>query len=191
MSDKPEKKKSRGRRAYLDDFRRSASGEYIYTGAYYSRSGGYSRREHLARLWPAGAVLIAAAVARGCIPVAGMAGGTLHSLYVLIPYLCELICAVSVVWALVRLSANPEPLREYVHSATAAILPLRSAFAAAFAAAAFVGEAVFFAIHGAEGLPLIALHAVACAAALLVRRFSKAQQWEKSGKPAPEGDQMM
>ena len=182
MSDKPEKKKSRGRRAYLDDFRRSASGEYIYTGAYYSRSGGYSRREHLARLWPAGAVLIAAAVARGCIPVAGMAGGTLHSLYVLIPYLCELICAVSVVWALVRLSANPEPLREYVHSATAAILPLRSAFAAAFAAAAFVG---------AYGLPLIALHAVACAAALLVRRFSKAQQWEKSGKPAPEGDQMM
>lgn len=180
MSDKKEKKERRGRRSYLEDFRRSASGEYIYAGAHFARKGGYSRREHLLRLWPAGAVLIAAAVARGCVPVAGMAGGSLASIYVLVPYMCELICAVSVVWALVRLSANAEPLREYVYSATAAILPVRSAFAAAFAAAAFIGEAVFFAFHGPEGLPLIALPAIACAAALIVRRFSRLQEWEKT-----------
>ncbi|MBR6312315.1 MAG: hypothetical protein IKR51_05000 [Oscillospiraceae bacterium] len=188
MSDK---KKSRGRRAYLEDFRRSASGEYIYSGAHYSRRGGLSRSGHLARLWPAGAVLIACAAARGFIPVAGMAGGTLASFYVIVPYICELLCAVSVVWALVRFSANPEPLREYVYRATAEILPVRAAFAAAFAAAALIGEIVFFATHGWEGLPLIALPAAACAAALLVRRFSKAQQWEKTDRPVPEGDPMM
>lgn len=188
MSDK---KKSRGRRAYLEDFRRSASGEYIYSGAYYSRRGGFSRSEHLARLWPAGAVLILCAAARGFVPVAGMAGGTLASLYVIVPYICELLCAVSVVWALVRLSANSEPLREYVYRATAEILPVRAAFAAAFAAAALIGEVVFFATHGPHGLPLIALHAAACAAALLVRRFSKAQQWERAEGSVPEGDSSM
>jgi hypothetical protein len=92
-----DKKKSRGRRAYLEDFRRSASGEYIYQGAHYSRSGGYSRSEHLARLWPAGAVLSLCAAARGCIPAAGMAGGTLASFYVIIPFICEFLCAVSVI----------------------------------------------------------------------------------------------
>ena len=188
MSDK---KKSRGRRAYLEDFRRSASGEYIYQGAHYSRKGGLSRSGHLARLWPAGAVLILCAAARGCIPSAGMAGGIIASFYVIIPYICELLCAVSVVWALVRFSANGEPLRAYVYRATAEILPVRAAFAAAFAAAAFIGEVVFCATHGWEGVPLIALHAAACAAALLVRRFSKAQQWEKTADPVPEGDSSM
>ena len=65
MSDK---KKRRGRRAYLEDFRRSASGEYIYQGAHYARKGGLSRSGHLARLWPAGAVLILCAAARVFIP---------------------------------------------------------------------------------------------------------------------------
>ncbi len=134
------------------------------------------RRRQLLMLWVPGVLMIAAAVVRGCIPAAGM----LNCAYVLLPYVGELVCAVSVVWALVRFSANEEPLRDYVYNATAAILPVRAVFTACFAAAALIGEIVYFAINGFAGVPLVILHAVCGICALLVCKVSRAQEWEKS-----------
>ena len=135
-----------------------------------------TRRRQLLMLWLPGAVMLAACAVRGCIPAAGM----VNCAYVLLPYAGELPSAVSVIWALVRLSANKEPLREYVYNATAAILPVRAVFAACFAAASLIGELVYFAINGFAGAPLAILHAVCGVCALLVRRVSRAQEWEKS-----------
>lgn len=170
--------KKKNRRAYLDDFSRNASGEYIYTGALYARKDGMTRSAQLLRLWVSGGILAASVAARGCIPAAGM----VNCFYVLIPYIGELICTVSVIWAIIRQTANKEPLREYVYNATVCVLPVRAAFSTGFAAAAFVGEIVYFAIHGFDAAVLAFLHILAVASGLTVRRFSQLQTWEKTEK---------
>ena len=176
-----EKKQSRGRRAYLSDFHQSVSGEYIYTGAVYTSAvpDGRTRGSILAELWLWGVVMLASAAAQGCIP----AGGMLNCVYVLLPFAGEFLSAVSVIWALVRFSANREPLREYVYSATAEAIPRRAVVTAVFAAATLVGETVFMLLHPAEctgkawWLPV--LMAVTGAAALLLRRRMRTLHWEK------------
>ena len=176
-----QKKQNRGRRAYLSDFHQSVSGEYIYTGAVYTSAvpDGKTRSGVLAELWLWGGAMLVSAGAQGCIP----AGGMLNCVYVLLPFAGELLSAISVIWALVRLSANREPLREYVYSATAEAMPRRTVVTAVFAAAALVGETVYALLHPADAagkarwLPV--LMAVTGAAALLLRRKMRTLRWEK------------
>ena len=179
-------KKQKGRRAYLADFQRSASGEYIYTGATYAYSAvsGKTRKQTLIRLWLKGGAAFAAAVVQGFIP----AGGMLNCVYVLLPFAAELLSACSVLWAIVRLTAGPEPIREYVYNASAAALPGRAVLTACFAAATLIGETVFLLLHAAErsaaGWLLCVLMAAVGVFALALRREILAARWEKQGSAA-------
>ena len=174
-------KKRKGRRAYLSDFQKSISGEYIYTGAVYAYSdvSGKTRQQTMAGLWLAGGVTFIAAAIQGCIP----AGGMLNCFYVLLPFAAELICACSAIWALVRLSSGHDPIREYVFIATVEALPGRAVLTACFAAAALIGETVFLLLHPAErsaaGWLLCVLMAAAIVSALILRREILAAHWEK------------
>ena len=103
MAEKNKKKK--GRRAYLDDFQTTVSGEMIYCGAYYGFQGGdRARRRFLLKLAAASAVAAVFSVLSGCVP----APGTLNCFYVLLPLLGSILSAVSVLWAVIRLIAGGE-----------------------------------------------------------------------------------
>ena len=102
-----QEKKRRGRRAHLDDFQKTATGDYIYTGQLHPfKPGAFTRRQALLRLWLAAAGLAAVLVAAGCIPVAGMR----NTFYVILPYAASLLAAASVVWLMCRLTAGGDPL---------------------------------------------------------------------------------
>ena len=142
-----QEKKRRGRRAHLDDFQKTASGDYVYSGKLHPfKPGVYTRKQALLRLWLAAAGLAAALAAAGCIPVAGMR----NTFYVILPYAASLLAAVSVVWLMCRLTAGGDPLRDYVYAATVAQFRLRSTVTAVLCAAALAGEGLCLALNGPE-----------------------------------------
>ena len=177
--------KPRGARAYVSDFEQTLSGEFVYIGAVYAYSAAkskYSRSKTvgLAWLWGAAAVLLAAA--EGFVP----GGGMMNCPYVILPFAAEFLSACSVIWALVRLSGNRDPIREYVYTATVTALPGRALLTAILAAAAAVGEFVFNLLHPGEVTAaawlVILLMAGTAAAALLLRRVMRGAVWELQGK---------
>ncbi len=101
-------KKKKGRRSYLNDFKATLSGEYVYTGAVYMPEGDYKRTRLQATL--AGILLVALNLLCGCIPAEPM----LNSFYVIIPFVVSLAASVRLLWAATRLWLNKLPLREYV-----------------------------------------------------------------------------
>ena len=178
------KKRHFNRRAYLEDFHRSVSGEYVYDGATYSFSSanGMTRRQAIGVLWLFGGVLLAASVAQGCLPAESMLGCA----YVLLPYGGMLVSAASAIWALARLSANRDPLREYIYKATVEALPGRSLFAFIFSVAALVGEGIFLFTHGFRdggySAILLVLMLFSLASAFLLLRAARLLRWTKDGE---------
>ncbi len=174
-------KKRRGRRAYLDDFQKTATGEYVYTGQlHHYETEGISRRQALARLWILTAVMAVAQVVSGCVPAAGMS----NTFYVLLPYAGGLLSAASVVWLMCRLSAGGDPLRHYVYTATVGQMRLRGYLVLAFAAVTLVGEAVYLILHGvgtvlAGTVVFVICQAIFLIAALAWKSFVRKLCWSK------------
>lgn len=174
-------KKRRGRRDYLNDFRQNAAGEYLYTGEHYAFvEQGRSRRRFLTELWLLCGGALAAAVAAGCIPAAGMDG----CFYVLIPYVVGLMAAVSLCWGLGRLTAGGDPLRAYVYQETVEKLPGRAALTAAAAGVTLTGTAIHLILLGFEGkfwssVLFLVLEATVLAFSLLAKRWVQGQTWTK------------
>lgn len=147
MSQNQPKKKHR--KAYLNDFHKSLSGEYIYHGVTYTFEGSKKERSHLYyKLLAIGAVLFAAGLTSGCIT----APGTLNCFYVLIPYMVSFMASVSLIWGLCRLWAGGSPLREYVYQATLDQFQPRGTLTAVSAGCALLGETVYVIRNGSEGL---------------------------------------
>lgn len=139
------KKKRRGRHSYLEDFQKNAAGEYIYTGLlHHYQDRGLSRTRALAMLWVLAVGMAAAALCAGCVPAAGMQ----NTVYVLLPYVCGLISAATVIYGLCRLTAGGDPLRDYVYRATVTQFRLRIILVMVFSGAALVGDLVYLALHG-------------------------------------------
>lgn len=139
----------RGRRAYLDDFRQTVTGEYIYIGATYAFQGTAECRKKGLLRWGLLAVGMAAvAVVGGCIS----APGTTHCAYILLPYVLALLSAWSVLWGFARLAKGGDPLRSYVYDATVRQFRLRTILTAVGSAGAVVGELCYVIIYGTMGM---------------------------------------
>lgn len=102
----------------------------------------------MVRLAVPAAAAVACEVAGGCFP----APGNGRCFYVILPYAAALIACVMAAWAVGRLIAGGEQVREYVYDATVKKLPGRARAAAALAAATGAGEAVYLLLHGPEGM---------------------------------------
>lgn len=177
-----EKNRRRGRRAYLEDFHKTANGEYVYTGAYYTYQGEtMTWRQSMAVRLGLSVGAVALAVLGGMIPAPGMGG----CFYVLLPYVCALISSVSVVWAAARMAHWGDPLREYVYQKTVAVLPLRCLLTAVFSAVTLVGAAVYLLLRGDDGagpactILFFALQAGVLGCALGLRWLEHRQKWSK------------
>jgi hypothetical protein len=161
------KKKWNSRRAYLDEFQKTAAGEYVYTGAVHSYvNQGVSRGKALAALWALTAFLAAGALVAGCVPAAGM-----NTFYVLLPYVASLISAASVVWLMCRLTAGGDPLRDYVYRATVPKAALRANLTMVCAGGTLLGGAVHWARNGAEDKVLGTAAFLACEGVVFLSVF--------------------
>lgn len=175
------KKKKNGRRAYLDDFQTSVSGEMIYCGAYYVYQGRTeARKGFLLKVTAASAVAAVFSVLSGCVP----APGTLNCFYVLLPLLGSILSAVSLLWAAIRLLAGGEELREYVYTATVEAFPMRTALSVGFSGLSILGELLFLLLNGAEGnffAPALFLlgQGLCLLCSLLCRKRTSAARWQR------------
>lgn len=169
------------RREYLNQFHRTASGEYVYSGEHYTfQSQGKSRRRAMTELWLSCTVAVAAVVAGGCIPAPGVG----NCAYVLIPYVAAVIAAVSGIWSLGQLTAGGDPLRAYVYDDTVKKLPLRLILTAVFAGVSCLGEGLFLLLNGGQGktgfaVLFLVLEAAATLAAVLGRWAFSRLTWSK------------
>lgn len=169
-------KKRRGR-AYLNDFERDLTGSYQYRGNHYRYAGSLPRNKALAGLWGLSVFALAALLGAGLLdgPGLGRCG------YVLIPYAIACVGAVSVVYTVGRLTANGDPLREYVLEQTVHKLPVRGGVTRIFAALSAVGGVVFAVTSGPnwERVAFVLLCTAAFAAQLALRRMMRDMDWQK------------
>ncbi len=178
------KRRKRGENSYLNDFHPNLAGEYIYDGTLYAcQADAAAIRTAQRRIWAAGALLALLAVAGGCIPAPGMQ----NHFYVILPYLGELIAALTVGWALAKLGRDWTAVREYVYERTVPALPRRAAAAAVFALLGVIAEAVHLALSAAGGQTLFAalyflLKLLAALCALFIRREILQTNWAKVPK---------
>ena len=129
-----EKKKRRGRRAYLEDFHQNVAGEYIYTGQTHAWKA--PRGKTLRKLWLCAIAAIGAAVAAGCVPNTGME----RRVWALIPYVLMLISSGVQGWLLYKLTDGGDPVRDYVWKASVPRLPAAGIVTGILALASIVTE---------------------------------------------------
>ena len=124
------KRRKRGENSYLNDFHPNLAGEYIYSGVLYACALDETAQRGMRRsLRALAAVQLAAVIASGSIPAPGMQ----NSFYIILPFLGELIAAVSAAWAIFKLGSDWNAVREYVYERTVPVLPRRALAAAILA----------------------------------------------------------
>ena len=173
--------RKKGRKAYLNDFQPNLAGEYTYTGAHFRYTG--SGVDY--RLCRRGTMFGAIAMLVGLLaPGFVNAGGMGNCFYVLIPYMGEAISVFVTLWAVFKMLAGGERLREYIYEKSVKRIPAGCICCAGFAALGFVCSMVFSAINGiggstAEAAVLIVGKVLGVAAPLSMRKHILAQTWEK------------
>ena len=139
-------KKYKGRKAYLNDFKKNAQGTYEYQGNLYRWNVSKEERlKELVILWIFCAGMLGALLATVCLD----APGTLNCVYVLLPAAISFIFGISVVWGMWKFTFSKNPIREYIYKATIEALMLRTVYAAILAVAAALGEMIYLVLHGA------------------------------------------
>lgn len=171
------RKKERER---LKDFGPDDNGKMSYLGDHVRLADGHDRGCLLRTLWVACGVAVAAVVGASLANPAGLSGCP----YVVLPYMCQFVALVWVLWGMGRLSVAGERVRVYVRDETVGALPLRCVVAAALGLVAAVGEVVFIATSGAvpaaADFAFLACEVVAVAALVALRRACLGTAWESA-----------
>lgn len=165
--------KQSGRRSYLNDFKRTADGGYVYEGTVYRFCVPAKAQTALrVRLGFGAAAAAAAVIGSGCINAAGMS----NTFYVILPFIAEVSALFALCWQTGRLLAAGEKMRAYVFEPVRRRLPLAALLLSVFALLGLLCAGVYLLLHGWEGKPFLsllylALKAAAAAIALLQRQW--------------------
>lgn len=186
-----EKKKRKGRRAYLNDFYTDVSGNTVYTGKMLTYHGRLPYPAARLRIGFYCGLVFACVFAVACLPAPSMLG--YGKTYVMLPFIFEAIGLLLTVWAAVRMLYHGESLREYVYEASAKKLPWWLEMTAFFAAVSAVCNVIYVALNGFGGqvglsLLLIVLHILAAVFALLGIRFLRQITWSNGGEELPPSE---
>lgn len=139
-------KKYKGRKAYLNDFKKNAQGDYEYRGNLYRWNASKAeQRKEAVILWIFCAVMLLALITAVCLD----APGTLNCIYVILPAAISFVFGISVVWGMWKLTIAGNPMREYVYKATIEAMSLRCIYVMAGTGAALLGEVIYLVFHGA------------------------------------------
>lgn len=167
--------KTSKRWGYLNDYKKNAAGEYVYTGRVYALGDGKRYRTVLSALC-FGAMCVA--VGSGCINAAGLS----NTFYVILPFIGEVTGAFALCYNTVRLLAAGKQVKAYVRTALEKYLPPAVWILIVSAAAGLVASPVFLILNGTEGKPFLCglylfLKAVNVVLGLFARRHIKALSW--------------
>ena len=177
-------KKYKGRRAYLNDFKKNEQGNYEYQGdLYYWKGEKESLKKEMMILWLIGIGMLAALVLAGCVD----APGAMNSFSVVLPYTISFVFGISTVWGLWRLFEGGNPLRAYVYKASVEQIPIRCMGTVVCAMAVLVGEIIFLIRHFGEENPgkallFLLLEGVGMVFAIVLRKRAIKMVWEKKSK---------
>lgn len=139
-------KKYKGRKAYLNDFRKNEKGEYEYQGALYEWQD--RKKEFLKNI---GILLICCVIMLTTLVLGTCldAPGTLNCIYVMLPAAISLVLGISVAWGIGRLCLSEHPMRAYIYDATFTAIPFRSTCIMVGTGIAMAGEVLYLLLHGA------------------------------------------
>lgn len=141
-------KKYKGRKAYLNDFKKNAQGDYEYQGNLYEwKVTPKERQKKMILLWILGTGMLSSLVTAVCLD----APGALNCIYVILPAAISFVFGISVVWAMWKFAFTENPMREYVFKATIEAMSLRTICVMGAAGAAVLGELIYLILHGADG----------------------------------------
>lgn len=167
------------KRAYLNDFKKNSEGHYEYQGKIFECEGGKTQLNRVKyRMWISYAFVIICAIAGGCVPAPGL----VDTFYVIFPYALGLMAAISLGWALCRLSFAGDLLKAYIYDVTVKKIPHRAVITIIFNAASVLGMAVYLLIHGSQyqsiwSFIFLLLEVIVCAGAAAVFKIAGKLSW--------------
>lgn len=161
--------------SYLNDYKKNAAGEYVYTGRVYVLGDGKRYRRMLSALAFGAA---AVAVGSGCINAAGLS----NTFYVILPYIGEIAAVFVLCWNTVRLLTAGQQVKAHVRDALEKYLPPAALALIVCSAAGLIASPVFLILNGTEGKPFLCAVYLAAKAAILIlaiftRRHIRAMEW--------------
>ncbi len=171
----------KGRKAYLNDYKPKKGGGYEYKGKRYAYRGDQSFKSMLIRLWAFGGGAFACMIVAGSVSPPGINGCA----YVILPYAAGVIAAVSIVWALCRLTARGQSLEKHVYEATVEALPKRGIMFLFFSAISLAGLAVYVIFNGFQQkfihfLVFFAAQILGMVLIILLGRYIKSIEWHET-----------
>ena len=138
-------KKYKGRRAYLNDFKKNEEGNYEYQGILYRWMGEKETlRKEKFLLWLIFGGMMTALIITGCLDAPGL----MNSYFVILPFSISFVFGVSTGWGLWRMTTGGEVLRAYVYEASVEKLPFRSGGVLVCTFASILGEMMYVFKHG-------------------------------------------
>lgn len=171
-------KKPRGRRPWLDEIQLSGDGQYAYRGSHMKFSGDDDAfRRFRGTLGSFTAVLVVCVAATGCLNV----GKLDNTVWVLVPYMLEVVFTAALAWSAVRLLLQSSVVRSYIFQQTVKRLPVLAVIDASAAVLTFGSAIVLSAIEKSFPAPVIIyllLQAAVCALSLLEWKALKQTTWE-------------
>ena len=183
---KENERTKRSKRSYYDDYKKNASGDYIYMGALYefrSQNGKSTKKWHAEML-----LLSIAAFAVSLLPGFFLVPGLNHSVFVLLPYGIGILASGYLVVCMIRLAATKGNVKALEFDKVVYYLPLLVKTVMIIGIVAFVGEIIYIIINGVGGMaPGMVIFLVSCVIAvglsyLMVRNVKNAKWIKVSGK---------
>lgn len=171
-------KKPHGRRPWLDEIQLGGNGQYAYRGSHQKFSGDDNAfRRFRLTLGCFAACLAGCVVAAGCLNI----GKLDNTVWVLVPYMFEVVLTAAFAWSAVRLLLQGSVVRSYIFKQTAQRLPVLAVINAAAAGLTLIGAVVCSAMENSWTVPVIVyllLHAAVCTLSLLALKAVKRTAWE-------------
>lgn len=141
-------KNYKGRRAYLNDFKKNEDGNYEYQGTMYRWTGEKgSFRKQLTLMWTLFGGMMTALIITGFMDAPGL----MNSFSVILPFSVSFVFGISTGWGLWRLTMGGELLRSYVYEASVEKLPFRCGGILVCSIAAVLGEIFYVLKNGFSG----------------------------------------
>ena len=177
-----QKKLIKNRRSYYDDYKKTASGEYVYAGPQYEfvSKNGKERKRWMLEIIILNIIAFAAVLVPGFLLVPGLN----YCAYVILPYAAGILLAGYLFVVLVRLAAAKDDIKAWEYDKSVKVLPVATVFAVIVAVVALICEVVFIIANGAGGMTVgavvfIACHAVSAAVSVFMVLHVKTAEWMK------------
>ncbi len=140
-----EKKTSKNRRSYLNDFKLQDDGKYKYEGAIYKMDESKITYKKARRLLCIGSIVVFA-----LLLIAGLvkADGAMDTMYITIPYVLSMVFTILLTYKCICLYFSRYPLYEYEYKDTVAKYDIYATIALVLIIATFIGELIYIILNG-------------------------------------------